>query len=86
MNTKDFDNWCKENGYIRRNDWCRQIINGYHYYFLINPTTDKFAFIEYRPEIKGSAWQAWFTVLVKDFVDFNGWADEFHKETAGVFK
>lgn len=86
MNSRDFRTWCTHNGYITSNDWNYQIIDGKHYYFLINPKTNKFALIEYKPEILGTGWQAWYTVLVEDWTDFNGWTEQFHKETGGSWK
>lgn len=86
MNCFEFLDWCNDNGYITCTDWNYQIIEDKHYYFLVNPKIDKFALIEYRPEIIDTGWQAWYKVLVKDWTDYNGWAEKFHEETGGVWK
>lgn len=85
MNKEEFSKWCDLCGYITETDWNYQVIGSSHYYFIINPKTDKFALIEYKPEIKGTAWQDWYKVLVQNWIDYNGWADKFHKETEGVW-
>ena len=86
MNKKDFSAWCDLNGYITVTDWNYQEISSSHYYFIINPKTDKFALIEYRPGIEGTAWQDWYRVLVQDWTDYNGWAEKFHEETGSSWK
>ena len=86
MNKGQFSKWCDLNGYIVANDWNYQVIGSSHYYFIINPTINKFALIEHRPEIKGTDWQDWYKVLVQDWVDYNGWSEKFHEGTGGVWK
>lgn len=86
MNTIQYSEWCDKNGYITINDWGYQTIGKSIYYFIINPKTDKFALVEYQPEIIGTLWQDWYKVLVKDWVDYNGWAEKFHEETKGGWK
>lgn len=80
MNKRQFESWCCENGYITTNDWNYQSIAGLDYYFIINPKTDKFALIQQNCEV------GTYHTLVWDWVDFNGWAEQFHKETGGIWK
>lgn len=86
MTEEDFLTWCEQNGYITGNDWNYQVMYGKHYYFILNPKTDKFALIEYRAALTGTDWQAWYKVLVKNFNPFNDWAKRFHEETGGFWK
>lgn len=73
MNYQEYINWCNQNGYITYNDWNLQRIDGADYFFIINPETDKFALIKQST--------AGYEVLVKDWTDFNGYAEQFHKES-----
>lgn len=80
MNKKEFRDWCDRTGYITTNDWNYQIVCGRDYYFIINPKTDKFALISF--DGKNIDYQ----VVVSGWTDFNGYAERFHEETAGVWK
>ena len=86
MTKEDFFDWCDESGYIRVNDWQYNIIKDVHYYFIINPKTDKFALIRFIPSRLGFGCTNQFDVLVQDWIDYNGWAEKFHEETRGHYK
>lgn len=78
-----FKDWLFDTGYSTVNDWGFQTIEGWNYYWIINPETDKFAFIRDKSLPMG---KKYYEVLVKDWVDYNGWAEKFHLETGGVYK
>ena len=78
-----FKNWLSETGYSTINDWGFQRIGGWYYYWIINPKTDKFAFIR---EGSLSGGKRYYKVLVKDWTDHNGWAKTFHEETQGIYR
>lgn len=80
MNKKEFKDWCDRTGHITANDWNYQTVRGRDYYFIINPKTDKFALISY--DAKNVDYQ----VVVSGWTDYNGYAEKFHEETAGVWK
>lgn len=82
MRKEEFEAWLDLTGYTTINDWNYQTIDGWNYYWLINPQTNKFALIRDMPTYRGT----YYEVLVKDYVDYNGWADKFHEETRGIYK
>lgn len=86
MTKEDFYSWAEHLGYIHITDWQYQIIEEVHYYFIINPKTDKFALIKFTPSRLGLGSDNQFEVLVKDWTDYNGWAEKFHEETNNVWK
>lgn len=79
MNKKEYLNWCERTGHITINDWGYQEIRGDAYFFIINPKTDKFTLVRFR--IKDCDYQ----LLVKGWTDYNGWAEQFHKETCNYW-
>ncbi len=78
MNRDKFYEWMKATGYIPHNDWQYQKIGSATYYFIINPNTDRFALIEQA--------KSEYNVLLSGWEDFNGWAEQFHKETNYFWK
>lgn len=86
MTKQDFYSWSERLGYIHITDWQYQIIDEIHYYFIINPKTEKFALIKFIPSRIGLGADNQFDVLVQDWIDYNGWAEKFHEETNGDWK
>lgn len=80
MNKKEYEDWCSRTGHITCNDWNYQTIGEYDYFFIINPKTDKFALIRYDKKNLDRQ------VILKDWTDFNGYAEKFHQETEGFYK
>lgn len=72
MNYEEYINWCGDNGYLTYNDWNFQRIDGVDYFFIINPEIDKFALVKKSLTT--------YEILVKDWTDRNGYAEQFHKE------
>lgn len=86
MTKQDFYSWCERTGYMNITDWEYQIIDEVHYYFIINPKTDKFALIKFVPSRLGLGDANQFEVLAQNWTDYNGWAEKFHEETNYVWK
>jgi hypothetical protein len=86
MNKEEYLDWCNKMGYLTITDWNYQIVGKCHYYFILNPTTDKFALIKFIPMRVGTGYPDRHEVLVQDWTDFNGYAEQFHKETEGAWK
>ncbi len=81
MNKTQYLDWCKNMGYLHYSDWNYQTIGRSNYFFIINPNTDKFALICHTPAKIGVFGLDTYKVLVNGWTDFNGWAEEFHKES-----
>lgn len=70
MSKTEFEVWMKESGYSDINDWnMQEHPNGVLYYFIKNYSTGKYALIKelFPFEI--------YSVLVQEWVDYNGWED-----------
>ncbi len=70
MDKSEFEDWMKKTGYSNINDWnMQEHSNGKLYYFIKNYATGRYALIKelFPLEI--------YSVLVEDWVDYNGWID-----------
>lgn len=68
MNREEFEAWMKDSGYSDINDWnMQEHSNGVLYYFIKNYSTGRYALI------KEVFLYKLYTVLVEDWVDYNGW-------------
>ena len=77
---ENFESWLAETRYSTINDWGFQHIDGWDYYWIINPETDKFALIRDKSLKVSGKRRKYYEVLVKDWTDYNGWAKTFHEE------
>lgn len=80
MNRKEYEDWCNRTGHITCNDWNYQTIRGFDHFFILNPRTDTFSLIRFDTE------NCDYKVLVSDWTDYNGYAEQFHKETNNFWK
>ena len=80
MNKEAFESWCRLSAHTLCNDWQFQVIDGYKFYFIINPKQDTFSLI--KESLAGTDYE----ILIEGYKDYNGWAEVFHEETGGTWK
>ncbi len=84
MNKEQYLDWCNRMGYLHYTDWNYQTIGRTNYFFIINPKRNKFALISHTPPKIGVFCYDQYEILVQNWTDYNGWAEQFHKESEYV--